>query len=430
MEEASSVDLLLPSLPRISFYSILSAYACMSWPATIAMGTKSNSNNNDGGSAEQQQRQRPPIDSLKSDDDIPACQACRRKKAKCSREQPCSQCVRLDTPCIYEGRRLKPGLRAGVIDSLSRRIETLEDMFLGQEILWKQMWQTLHPNLEFPGIPSAAGNDTSIGNGTDLRGRRDQLKNSLLDLANIHRRDSSNFGIDISSGSGDMSQPPPAKRQRRDLSPPPSSVPVQEQHEDIPQYMTTSDIMDSELMTNFVEFYFQNIHHWIPILHVRRFRDQIQYPEGRKKAVHILHAIIAVGIRFVHDPRLGDDETKAKTAETSRQNVVLSSMESFSVQSLQALVIIAFDTVRSLKFLSAFYKLISYRLLVDVAHPRGLLWVAWHEQSNSYNSASKKTTYGNENKPARHSSDEWHFCDLQHAGLKSRSDGESFGLCF
>lgn len=257
--------------------------------------------------------------------------------------------MRLDTPCIYDGRRLKPGLRTGVIDSLSRRIETLEDMFLGQEMLWKQMWQTLHPNLEFPGIPSAAGNDLTHGNasGADLRGRRDQLKNSLLDLASTHRRDSNNFGIETSSGSGDMSQPPPAKRQRRDLSP-------SAQEQNIPQYMTASDIIDSDLMTSFVEFYFQNIHHWIPILHVRRFRDQIQYPEGRQKAVHILHAIIAVGIRFVHDPRLGDDEIKAKTAETSRQNVVLCSMESFSVQSLQALVIIAFDTVCSLKYLGIF----------------------------------------------------------------------------
>jgi hypothetical protein len=223
-------------------------------------------------------------------------------------------------------------------------------MFLGQEILWKQMWQTLHPNMEFPGIPSSVGNDlgngNGNGNGTDLRGRRDQLKNSLIDLADSHRN-SDSFGIDGSSGSGDMSQPPPAKRQRRYLSP---SVPEQ----DVPQYMTASDIIDSDLMTSFVEFYFQYIHHWIPILHVRRFRDQIQYPEGRQKAVHILHAIIAVGIRFVQDPRLGDDEIKAKTAETSRQSVVLCSMESFSVQNLQALVIIAFDTVRLLKFLSDF----------------------------------------------------------------------------
>lgn len=318
--------------------------------AISTMGAKSNSNNNDASSAEQQSR-RPQIDSLKSDDDIPACQACRRKKARCSREQPCSQCMKLDTPCIYDGRRLKPGLRAGVIDNLSRRIETLEDMFLGQEMLWKQMWQTLHPNFEFPGVPSTVGNDLNV-NGTDLRGRRDQLKNSLLDLASAHRRDSNSVGIENSSGSGDIPQPPPAKRRRRDLSPS-----TQEVEHDIPQYMTAGDIIESNLLTSLVELYFQNIHHWIPILHVRRFRDQIQHPEGRQKAVYILYAIIAVGIRFVHDPRLGNDETKAKTAETSRQNVVLRSMESFSVQSLQALVIIAFDTVRSFKFLNAFYKL-------------------------------------------------------------------------
>ncbi|KAL4751574.1 fungal-specific transcription factor domain-containing protein [Aspergillus terricola var. indicus] len=216
-------------------------------------------------------------DTLKSEDDIPACQSCRRKKARCSREQPCSQCVRFDVTCIYDDWRLKPGLRAGVMDNLSRRIETLENMFLGQEILWKQMWETLHPDSQFPGLPAKdAQSIEGNKNEGDIRERQDKSKSSLLQL---------------------------------------------------------------------VEFYFDNIHHWIPILHVRRFRHHIKSHEGRTKAKHILYAMIAVCIRFTDDPRLQGEDRRTRVAESCRQKVLLCSMESFSVQKLQALVIIAFDTI-------------------------------------------------------------------------------------
>ncbi|KAL4819351.1 fungal-specific transcription factor domain-containing protein [Aspergillus spinulosporus] len=268
-------------------------------------------------------------DTLKSEDDIPACQSCRRKKARCSREQPCSQCVRFDVTCIYDDRRLKPGLRAGVVDNLSRRIETLENMFLGQEILWKQMWETLHPDSQFPGLPAKDAQDAE-GNKDegDIRECREKLKSALLQVA-ASRKDS-DAGPEV---------PRPLKRQRTESSM--TCSPDQEDRAGI----TAAEIIESDLLGRLVEFYFDNIHHWIPILHVRRFRHHIQSHEGRTKAKYILYAIIAVCIRFADDPRLQDEDRRARVAESCRQKVLLCSMESFSVQNLQALVIIAFDTI-------------------------------------------------------------------------------------
>jgi hypothetical protein len=275
---------------------------------------------------QQQQQQQAQADSLKSEDDIPACQSCRRKKARCSREQPCSQCVRFDVQCIYDDRRLKPGLRAGVVDSLSRRIETLENMFLGQEILWKQMWETLHPNLKFPGTSAEETRKEGEESARDeIRDRQDELKRSLLQVAATRKVDEQVAR--------------PVKRQRVDIS-------VASSPEQGSNGMTAAEIIDSDLLGQLVEFYFQNIHHWIPILHVRRFRHQIQSSEGRESAIYILYALVAVCIRFVNDPRIPDEDRKARVAESCRQKVVLCSMESFSVENLQALVIIAFDTVR------------------------------------------------------------------------------------
>ncbi|KAL2862666.1 transcription factor domain-containing protein, partial [Aspergillus lucknowensis] len=267
--------------------------------------------------------QQPQPDSHKSEDDIPACQSCRRKKARCSREQPCSQCVRFDVPCIYDDRRLKPGLRAGVVENLSRRLETLENMFLGQEILWKQMWETLHPNSQFPDLSSEVrGRD---GPREEIREQQEQLKTSLLRVAASRQ-------TSVAPGAR------PVKRQRVESS-------VASSPEQGLNGLGVAEIIDSDLLGQLVEFYFHNIHHWIPILHVRRFRHQIQSPEGRDRAIYILYAVIAVCIRFIHDPRLPDEDRKARVAETCRQKVVLCGLEAFSVENLQALVIIAFDTI-------------------------------------------------------------------------------------
>jgi hypothetical protein len=331
---------------------------------------------------QQQQQQQSQSDPLKSEDDIPACQSCRRKKARCSREQPCSQCVRFDVQCIYDDRRLKPGLRAGVVDNLSRRIETLENMFLGQEILWKQMWETLHPGSRFPGVTTEEREGDKSAR-DEIRERQEELKRSLLQVA-ASRKDTS---------AGDEQVARPVKRQRVDIS-------VASSPEQGLNGMSAAEIIESDLLGQLVEFYFQNIHHWIPILHVRRFRHQIQSPEGRESAIYILYALIAVCIRFVADPRIPDEDRKARVAEGCRQKVVLCSMESFSVENLQALVIIAFDTVRPGLSLP-FRRLLIDRLRVDEAHRPGLLLGAWRGRSSSCNSVLKRTICTDETRRAR-----------------------------
>lgn len=270
-------------------------------------------------------------DTSKPEDDIPACQSCRKKKARCSREQPCSQCERFGVACVYDDRRLKPGLRAGAVDQLYRRIDTLENMFLGQSILWKQVWEALHPNSAFPSAPDEnLHNEESTGR--QLAGARDAMKKSMLQLAET--KDTEGPSIESEhNGDGDCRSP---KRRKVDLM----STPQQPSRN-----ATDFDILNSDLVHPLVEFYFTNIHHWIPILHVRRFREQIQFYKGRQKATYILHAIVALCSRFSDDSRLGSDAEKAELAEKCRQKVILSSMESFSVENLQALVIIAFDTV-------------------------------------------------------------------------------------
>lgn len=296
------------------------------------MGTSTNGRSTQG----PQQHSHPDHASSKNDEDIPACQSCRRKKARCSREQPCSHCIRFNVQCVYDDRRLKPGLRAGAVEQLCRRMDTLEDMFLGQNILWKQVWEALRlkPALE-PDCDDGANNSDSESPNKRLLDARDQVKQIMLQQAQQPGADDQL--CPISQGNNYAPESPPPKRRKVD--------PISSQQHITQIGTDEAEILGSNLIFDMVEFYFANIHHWIPILHVRKFREQIRTQDGRHMAVHILHAIVASCSRFSDDPRLGDDVKKAGVAEQCRQKVILSSMESFSVENLQALVIIAFDTV-------------------------------------------------------------------------------------
>ncbi|KAL2202164.1 hypothetical protein CC79DRAFT_1401852 [Sarocladium strictum] len=64
-----------------------------------------------------------------------SCENCRRCKLKCSRSKPCTKCVLKDLPCVYEQSDKKRGPRPGYIEELYRRIDTLENIVLGQSLL-------------------------------------------------------------------------------------------------------------------------------------------------------------------------------------------------------------------------------------------------------------------------------------------------------
>ncbi|KAK1139930.1 hypothetical protein N8T08_011007 [Aspergillus melleus] len=106
-----------------------------------------------------------------------------------------------------------------------------------------------------------------------------------------------------------------------------------------------SGLLPPDIMSELVDFYYLNIHHWIPILHVARFRRRMESEEERPRIACILHAIIAICVRFSQNGMLKDEHTKARIAEKSRQRVILNSIETFSVENLQALIIVAFETI-------------------------------------------------------------------------------------
>ncbi|KAJ3545293.1 hypothetical protein NM208_g2583 [Fusarium decemcellulare] len=261
----------------------------------------------------------------KDDPSGPSCCSCRKRKAKCSRDQPCTSCAKLGADCVYDHEKMKPGMRQGAIESLNQRLATLENMFVGQGVLWQQIWNSLNQQ---SGLDS--GCSPGSYQATSFQQQSCQVKEHLQHLssttnalcANLPRGQSVSDGVSRTPGSSSSYQ------RATGISPPgPQGV------------LPPDDLVDS-----LVEIYFHKVHPWIPMLHVQRFRTYLSSPSDRARVSTILHAIVSLCVRFSDDPRLHGD-VRSRYALRCRQTVILESMESFSVENLQALIICAFDTI-------------------------------------------------------------------------------------
>lgn len=62
------------------------------------------------------------------------------------------------------------------------------------------------------------------------------------------------------------------------------------------------ELPPDDLIDALVEIYFARIHPWIPMLHVREFRERMATPSKRQRLGTMFHAIVSLCVRFSHDP--------------------------------------------------------------------------------------------------------------------------------
>lgn len=110
------------------------------------------------------------------------------------------------------------------------------------------------------------------------------------------------------------------------------------QDQDFPPY---------DLLYALTDLFFKHVNTWCPILHRRSTLDSLFGPNTLEEADRILlHSIVATTLRFSTDPRLSD-QARERYHTLSKQKVLLYGLENSSVKALQALVILALDTVGS-----------------------------------------------------------------------------------
>ncbi|OLN92832.1 putative transcriptional regulatory protein C530.05-like protein 11 [Colletotrichum chlorophyti] len=294
-----------------------------------------------------------------SENDIPSCQGCRRRKLRCSRDQPtCSHCRRLDSPCVYDLKKNKPGIKPGAVESLNRRVEVLENALLHRsQPVDGSNYSGSNGHAEPSGVSFESQNVVGILsllarelhklNSRPKAGSQAVTPEGVPDHAVLSPSTSSSSRRYTVDGLEIVSHPhnQPRKRRRVDSCGNPN-IDLAFPLEDL-ENITTS-LPPPDLLEDIINIHFNIIQPWIPILHETQFRRRVHDPEQLPRLVVVLHAMVVAALRFVDNPetRLSAQEVERRMLR-SRNIVVLNAMDHLSVENLQALVILAFNDVSS-----------------------------------------------------------------------------------
>jgi hypothetical protein len=103
---------------------------------------------------------------------------------------------------------------------------------------------------------------------------------------------------------------------------------------------------DQSVLAKIVDFFCVSFHHWIPYIHKQRLQTRVRQGVHSPEFDLVLHALVAVGMRHLSPSILCLDHTQIQQQiRTSRSIVENLAIQTVSVESLQALILIVFDHV-------------------------------------------------------------------------------------
>lgn len=115
-----------------------------------------------------------------------------------------------------------------------------------------------------------------------------------------------------------------------------------------------SDIPDERALDYLLKAYFSHVHPWIPMIHEGRLRKRLSgdiatAPEQHRRLQLLMTAVRLVSARFIKDPEIAFSciEPTDEGQSQARDWVILQALKEPSVESLQALILMAYDDVRT-----------------------------------------------------------------------------------
>ncbi|KAL2841723.1 fungal-specific transcription factor domain-containing protein [Aspergillus pseudoustus] len=232
-----------------------------------------------------------------------ACNSCRKRKLRCSRELPaCQHCRKSASECTYETKRAKPGMKAGALDNIHRRLDVLERSLGRQQ-----------------------ATIDSLASGVPQNEQDSNVHNILSALATTLQ------GFSKSLPPTGAQNEPPSKRRRLDNG---NQAPYLSSHD--------PPLPDDTILSHVLEAYFIFVHPWTPVIHEARFRRRL-VDDGDRDSLHlIIHSMVLVAHGYVEDQETSTALGKEpKQWEEIRDWIVSQAMKQPSVENLQVLVIIA-----------------------------------------------------------------------------------------
>ncbi|KAJ0329889.1 hypothetical protein COL5a_003715 [Colletotrichum fioriniae] len=265
----------------------------------------------------------------------------------------------IDSPCVYDLKKNKPGIKPGAVESLNRRVEVLENALLQKSSEGSYPTSNGNGNTESHSAPAESQNVVGILsllarelhklNSKTKAGSQAGTPEGAAEHAVFSPTTSSSSRRNTIDGVEIVSHPhnQPRKRRRVDSCGNPN-IDLAFPLEDL-ENITTS-LPPPELLEDIINIHFNIIQPWIPILHETQFRRRVHDPEQLPRLVVVLHAMVVAALRFVDNSeiRLSALEVERRTSR-SRNIVILNALDHLSVENLQALVILAFNDVSTTK---------------------------------------------------------------------------------
>ncbi|ETN43414.1 uncharacterized protein HMPREF1541_02573 [Cyphellophora europaea CBS 101466] len=270
-----------------------------------------------------------------------SCELCKARKVKCDRAEPsCGWCSKNNRICVYQERK-KPGMRIAYVHELEDKVNRLEAML---NSLGRRVEEHIHDH------------DTAVQSKTSAT----YSQPGYTPLSDISREAVSQ---NISSPTTDSSwQYSNGQRDSSRLLPEPMSVRSVVDTPDIrsttrprsytastvatrPYAIGESDLPPYDVVYNLVDLFFKHVNPWSPILD-RKTTFNVLFGGARLTEDDrvLLNAIVATTLRFSSDPRLTSASRK-QYHDTAKTKVLFHCLENPSIGSMQALVILAIDTI-------------------------------------------------------------------------------------
>lgn len=101
-----------------------------------------------------------------------------------------------------------------------------------------------------------------------------------------------------------------------------------------------------EELRSLVDVFFSRFHVWIPMIHEKTFRNKMDSTD-RQAIRNVLYAITSVTVRFSNQRAFEDKPMCETYSRLCAEHVLLKSMEQYTVENVQALIIIAFNLIGS-----------------------------------------------------------------------------------
>lgn len=267
--------------------------------------------------------------------DLNSCELCKARKVKCDKASPaCSWCASHDRLCVYKERK-RPGVRATYEIDLEEKVNRMEALLnlLGSKVE-DHITRDQTPRTSDPSQVASPSQLLSRYHASpSIDPRSTPFSASASWQADLYRQENPTSrtvdGVSIRSLAGAAS---PSLSQSQYAQFFAAREPEQE-----------SELPPPDILYALVDLYFKHVATWSPILDRKNTFDVLFGRAVLEEPDRILlHAIVAVTLRFSADRRL-TPQSRKRYHDISKQKVQMYGLENPNIQALQALVILAID---------------------------------------------------------------------------------------